>query len=83
VGVEPFGDARNVLSYFIELDEAQRHIGTVVLQKCLETFGGREVLEGQRALAAVVAPQHAVPVRFFWAWMLATALDVTSSTTLL
>jgi hypothetical protein len=34
----------------------------VVLQQGLETLCGREVFEGQRTLAAVLAPQHAIRV---------------------
>jgi len=51
----------------------------VVFEQSLETVCGGEVFEGQRALAAVLAPQHAVgvPGAAFWARMLATTPDVT------
>jgi hypothetical protein len=62
----------------VEFDDAQRFIRAVVLQQGFETLCSREVFEGQRSMAAVLAPQQAVGVsaRFFWAWMLATTPDV-------
>ena len=39
-----------------------RFAGTVILEQGFETLCGREVFESQRALAAVLAPQHAVGV---------------------
>ena len=50
VAVQPLGNRRNVTTNLVELDDAQRLIGTVVVQKSLETLRGREALEGQRRL---------------------------------
>jgi hypothetical protein len=51
-----------VAADLVELDDAQRLVGTTVLQQGLETPCGGEVFESQRALAAVLTPQHAVGV---------------------
>jgi hypothetical protein len=56
------GDRGHVAADLVELDDAQRLFGTVVLQQGLETLCGSEVFEGQRTLAAVLAPQHAIRV---------------------
>jgi hypothetical protein len=46
----------------VELDDAQRLIGTVVIQEGFETLCGREVLEGQRAPVVRVVVRLVVSV---------------------
>lgn len=59
---QPFGDRRDVVADLVALDDAQGLVRPMILQQRFETFCGRQVLESQRALAAVLAPQHAVGV---------------------
>ena len=68
MGVEPLGDGRDVLADLVEFDDAQRLVGTMVLQQRLESSAEGQVLEGQRALAAVVAPELAVGVSAVAFW---------------
>jgi hypothetical protein len=60
VGAQPLCDRRGVAADFIKLDDAQRLVGTVVLQQRLEALGGGQVFECQRPLVAVLTPQHAL-----------------------
>jgi hypothetical protein len=55
-----------------------RQVVDMVLEQRFETLCGRQLLEGQRALAAIQRPQHAPGVSgaIFWAWMLAATLDL-------
>jgi len=46
----------------VELDDPQRLIGTVVFEQRLETLCGAQIFEAQLALAAILAPQHAIGV---------------------
>jgi hypothetical protein len=46
----------------VELNDAQRLVRPVVLQQGLEALRRRQVLERQRALATVFAPQHTVGI---------------------
>jgi hypothetical protein len=62
VRIWPLGHVWDVAADLVELDDAQRLVGTMVLQQGLETLCGGEVFERKRALAAVFTPQHAVGV---------------------
>ena len=53
VGGEPLGDRRDVAADLVELNDPQGLVRPVVLEQCLETLCSRQVLEGQRSLAAV------------------------------
>jgi hypothetical protein len=46
--------------------DLQRRVGTVILQECLEALGGRQIAEGEGALATILTPQHTIglPERF-------------------
>jgi hypothetical protein len=46
----------------IEFDDPQRLVRPVVLEQCFETLCSKQVFEGERSLAAVLAPQHPVGV---------------------
>ncbi|WP_156690030.1 hypothetical protein [Mycobacterium sp. Marseille-P9652] len=62
MGVQPLGDRREVAVDLIELNDPQRWVSVVVLEQCLEILCGREVFEAQRALTAVLTPQHTISV---------------------
>jgi hypothetical protein len=62
MGAQPRGDRRDVSADLIELDDAQRLVRAMVLEQGFETLCSRQVFEGQRSLAAVLAPQHPVGV---------------------
>jgi hypothetical protein len=62
MGGEPVGDRRDMAPDLVELDDPQRLVAAVIPQQGLETLCGRQLLEGQRAPAAIVAPKHPVGV---------------------
>ncbi len=60
MGVQPLGDRGDVLADLVEFDDPQCLVGAVVLDEDLEGLRRGQVLEGQRALAAIGTPEHAV-----------------------
>jgi hypothetical protein len=62
VSAKPLRDRGDVSTDLVELDDAQRLVRAKVLEQGFETLCSRKVFDGQRSLAAVMAPQHPVGV---------------------
>ena len=60
MAVQPLSDRGDVAANLVQLDDPQPLFGAVIFEQRLEALSRGQILERQRPLTAVLAPQHAL-----------------------